>query len=287
MKLGFICTNFNNSKFTLDAVRSLIASAGDLHQLRVVVVDNLSSPEQRKILIRIANEFPCVDLLLNDENVGYFSGLNCGLRHMREHYSDVQHLIIGNNDLLFALDFCAQLDAHSSLLDQHAVVSPDIVTLDGEHQNPHVIRAISKGREFVYDLYYLNYRLAQLILWSAKISKRFTDRTDEVSHYESQKIYQGHGSCYLIGPMFLANFPELWAPTFLMGEEYFLSKQLADKNMSVFYTPSIKVTHCCHGSLRSIPSKKIWSLGREAHRIYRSHTDKYNCLITSKIPKDS
>ena len=37
---------------------------------------------------------------------------------------------------------------------EHAVLAPDITTLDGSHQNPHVINEISKTRELVYDIYY-------------------------------------------------------------------------------------------------------------------------------------
>lgn len=278
MKLAYVCTNYNNSHFTVDAVRSLVASTGDRHEVRVVVVDNMSTQEQRATLRALAAEFPYVDLVLNDNNVGYFPGLNCGIRHIRSRYPDFQHLVIGNNDLVFAPKFCTQMEENLSLLDSYAVVSPDIVTLDGEHQNPHVIRTISYMRELVYDLYYSNYRLAQAILWLARISKGFTDRTDELEYKNAQHIYQGHGSCYLIGPKFFRHFEELWAPTFLMGEEYFLSKQLADKNMSVYYTPTVQITHCCHGSLQSIPSRKVWELGKDAHKKYRICTPKYNSL---------
>jgi GT2 family glycosyltransferase len=278
MKLGYVCTNFNNSHFTVDAVRSLAASSADRHELRVVVVDNLSSPEHRATLRALAAEFSFVDLVLNDENVGYFPGLNCGIRHIRSRYPDFQHLVIGNNDLVFAPEFCTQVDENRSLLDTHAVVSPDIVTLDGEHQNPHVIQKISKTREFVYDLYYSNYHLAQIILWLARKSKRFTDRSDELQYERAQFIFQGHGSCYLVGPKFFAHFDELWAPTFLMGEEYFLSKQLSDRGMQVYYSPTVQITHCWHGSLQSVPSQKIWQLAREAHQIYRQYIDPFNKL---------
>lgn len=271
MELGYVCTNFNNSHFTVDAVRSLVASAGAVHALHIVVVDNQSAPEHVETLRQLACAHTAVDLLLNEQNVGYFPGLNCGIRRMRERYPETQHLVIGNNDLLFPVDFCATVERNLALLDEHAVVSPDIVTLDGDHQNPHVIRTVSKTRELVYDVYYSNYLLAQAILWAARVSRFVTDRRDEQQHQTTRPIYQGHASCYLIGPKFFRHFQELWAPTFLMGEEYFLSKQLSDQGMQTWYDPAIKLTHCYHGSLRSVPSRKLWQLAREAHEVYRRY----------------
>ena len=275
MKIGYICTNFNNSHFTIDAVHSLASSAGTDHELRIVVVDNLSSKEHRDTLSKLALELSYVDVLFNCENVGYFPGLNSGIRHMRKHHPEIMHFVIGNNDLLFPVDFCTKLEQQISLLGTYPVVSPDIVTLDGEHQNPHVIKSISRVRELIYDLYYSNYLIAQAILWAARISHSVTDRKDETQHDVAQPIYQGHGSCYLIGPKFFEIFEELWAPTFLMGEEYFLSKQLSDRGMQTYYTPSISLTHCCHGSLNNIPSRKIWELARVAHRAYRKHVSPF------------
>ncbi|EKD97397.1 MAG: glycosyl transferase family 2 [uncultured bacterium] len=80
----------------------------------------------------------------------------------------------------------------------------------------------------------------------------------------------------MIGPKFFQHFGELWAPTFLMGEEYFLSKQLSDQGMQTYYTPEIRLTHCCHGSLHSVPSRKLWQLAREAHKVYRRYVKVFN-----------
>lgn len=276
MKLGYICTNYNNSHFTVDAVRSLVASAGTAHELSVVVVDNQSTQQDVETLRRLAAELPnVVDLLLNEHNSGYFPGLNLGIRRMRELHAGVQHMVVGNNDLLFPDDFCARVERNLALLEHHAVVSPDIVTLDGEHQNPHVISSISRAREIVYDLYYSNYQLARMILWAARVSRRLTHRNDHYQHATAQPIYQGHGSCYLIGPEFFRHFQEFWAPTFLMGEEYFLSKQLSDQGMQVWYDPAIKLTHRCHGSLAALPGRKTWEFARLAHKEYRKYVKSF------------
>ncbi len=271
MKLGYICTNFNNSHFTANAVRSLVESAGNVNELHIVIVDNLSSAKDRVELKKIKDTYSCVDLVLNEENIGYFQGLNTGIRHLRQLHPAVEYIVIGNNDLIFPQSFCSDVQNQIPLLHEYAVVSPDIVTLDGVHQNPHVINKISKFREFVYDIYYLNYLLAQIILRVARVTKIFTDRTDELQYKIPQPIYQGHGSCYLIGPKFFKHFTEFWAPTFLMGEEYFLSKQLSDHDLQCYYTPNINLTHCCNGSLRDVPNYKVWQLARDAHKVYRKY----------------
>lgn len=276
MKIGYICTNYNNSQFTVDAVNSLVKSAGSSSQLKIIVVDNSSSADQQLVLRNLAKNHECVDLIFNENNIGYFPGLNVGIRKIREAYPDFEIVVIGNNDLIFPEDFCEKVYGNSSLFVNHPVISPDVVTLDGEHQNPHVIESISKFREFIYDLYHLNYYLAQFIIWFARFSRKISDRTDEKQHKFAQPIYQGHGSCYLIGPRFFECFGEFWAPTFLMGEEFFLSKQLAEKKERVQYFPGIKITHCCHGSLRSVPSRKLWKFSKEAHKEYRKYVKIFN-----------
>jgi GT2 family glycosyltransferase len=269
MKIGYVCTNYNNSALSREAVSSLRRNGG--HEFRIVVVDNNSDKENVEALKSLANEFERVELILNKDNVGYFRGLNLGIRHLRASQPDIKIMVVGNNDLLFPDDFADAISRNSSTLEQHAVVSPNIVTLDGVHQNPHVVSKIGKFREFIYDLYYANYYLAIAIRKVARLSRGFTDRPDEAYHDVAQEIYQGYGACYVLGSEFFRHFEELWAPTFLMHEEYFLSKQLSDKGMSVYSEPSIKVLHRCHGAMATITGRKAWEAARAAQKIYRQH----------------
>ena len=79
------------------------------------------------------------------------------------------------------------------------------------------------------------------------------------------------GGAVMSGPRFFEQFTELWAPTFMMSEEYFLSKQLSDVGQRVYYEPALQVVHHWHGSLENLPSKQRWSMARDAHREYRKH----------------
>jgi len=269
MKFGYVCTNFNNSEFTVKAVRTL--SDNKEHQHQIAVVDNCSNLENIRILQDLEKINSNVKVIFNDENEGYFRGLNRGIQHIRENYPDIEWMVVGNNDLEFPGDFSDKLAANANRLAAHAVVSPDVVTVDGVHQNPHVISRISRMREIFYDLYYSNYYLGILLYRLAALLGNLARRGDEDEWRVGRPIYQGHGSCYLLGPRFFKQFSELWAPTFLMSEEFFLSKQLGDVGQQVYYDPSIQVVHHWHASLAKLPSKRRWQYAREAHREYRKH----------------
>jgi GT2 family glycosyltransferase len=269
MKLAYVCTNYNNSSFTLAAVDSLMCNTN--HDIEVFVVDNASSAGEVLKLRPLSQKYPSVYIIEGRENVGYFRGLNVGLEALRDKRPDIEWVVAGNNDLEFPADFCDLLQENARSLQAHSVISPDVLTLDGEHQNPHVICEISAIRELFYDLYYSNYHLGRLIYKVAKMFPRFSERSDEEHWQVAQPIYQGHGSCYLLGPRFFRQFKEFWAPTFMMSEEYFLSKQLMDVGEQVWYEPKIRVIHHWHGALDQLPSRRRWEMARNAHLEYRKY----------------
>lgn len=267
MDIGYVCVNYNNSSYTRDAVKSLVVNQE--HEFHIVVVDNNSDRANVEILQKLQAEHANVEIVFNDTNVGYFRGLNVGIVRLKIGKPDIEFIVVGNNDLLFPPDFGNSIAENSAALRLHPVICPDIVTLDGVHQNPHVIKRISRFREVVYDIYYSNYYLALLIRKLAKLTSRFTDRNDETEWAIRRPIYQGYGACYILGPEFFRNFAQLWAPTFLMGEEFFLSKQLRDLGMSKLYEPAIVVQHRCHAAIDKIPNRRVWEISRDAHRVYR------------------
>jgi GT2 family glycosyltransferase len=270
MKIGFVFTNFNNSKYTREAVESLMGNEHD-DECLITIVDNKSNENEVKLLKELKSDFPVIHLILNEQNLGYFKGLNVGINYLRDNHEDISYVVIGNNDLIFMPDFIRSISLNNKIFEKYPVISPDLITLDGVHQNPHVIAEISKFREFIYDMYHTSFIIALFVNFIAKVTKKLTDRKDEEQFNIPQTIYQGYGACYILGPLFFEHFHELWAPTFLMGEEYFLSRQLENKKMKVFYEPNIKVIHQEHASMSKIPKKKMWEFSRESYKIYRKY----------------
>lgn len=264
----FVVTNFNNAHFSEKMYESIKACNGI--EFTFVVVDNKSKSEDLNKLDALASNNNVV-VIKNSQNTGYFAGLNVGIRYVRKHCPEAKYLVVGNNDIIVPSDFAEKLSECDVILDKYPVVSPNIKMLDGTPQNPHVISGISKKREFVYDLYHSSYLLAGLIVRLAKLTQKFTDREDEQQHEVAQEIHQGYGACYILTPKFFEHFDELWAPTFLMYEEYFLAKQLEENGFKTYYEPRIIVTHHCHASTGTLPGKFRWQLSRNAHKEYRKY----------------
>jgi GT2 family glycosyltransferase len=270
--VGYVCTNYNNSRYTRAAVASLHADAAR-DDVRVVVVDNHSGDADREALRALAAEFPNVDVVFSAENAGYFPGLNVGIRRMRERFPEVELMVVGNNDLEFPTGFVATVQRERAVLDQWAVVAPDLVAPDGQHQNPHVLHSISRLRRLVWDIYFVHYWAAMAVRLAARWSRRFTVREENAAGSTLWRtagpVEQGYGACYLLGPCFFKHFTGFYAPTFLMQEEYFLYEQLCTIDQLTYYDPRFVVRHVGHATMGALPSRRHWAISRDAHRVYK------------------
>lgn len=265
MKIVFIATNYNNSHYTVKMVDSIFKNIN--HELCVVIIDNASNEEDVKNLEAISTKDPRVNIVKLAANVGYFGGLNEGLKYARSKNPKFEWVVVGNNDLEFPNDFCDKIDKLSGKLNEYPVISPDVVTLDGLHQNPHVINGISITRRLIYKMYFTNYysglALYAIASWLGPVVRR-----SDMNHWKTaQNIEQGHGSCYVLSPKFFQFYNSLWCPTFMMSEEYFLSIQLKKNLQKIFYTPEISVLHHMHGALNAIPRRRRWEMEKNAYLI--------------------
>ncbi|UVE19038.1 glycosyltransferase [Pseudomonas sp. LS44] len=286
MKIGFTFTNYNNSRLSIQAAQSIAANHGDC-DYEIVLVDNASTDEERMILSPSGALPVHCTVLWNPYNVGYFDGLNLGMAALLKRASQYDAIVIGNNDLVFEPEFFEGLKRHTDVLAKQSVVSPNIITLDNQHQNPHVIAGVSRLREFVWDLYFSNFMLSQLIGWAAQRARSLVSRKDHCAHAIEGAIYQGYGACYILTPNFFRKYKRLWSPGFLMGEEFYLARQLAAEGEQMYYVPDIPVRHHDHATVSKLPSLRLWEMTRQYHRIYRFFISPYRWSMDSgKTPAD-
>lgn len=274
VQIGLTFTNYNNSDLSETLVKSvlpLLASGA----AKIVFVDNASRSDEIDKMRRIERSYPNVEVIYNADNSGYFRGLNLGIRALREGANVPDLILVGNNDLEFPPGFLDQVLAAEMVMARYPVVCPDLVGLDGEHQNPHVAVPITPLRRFVWRLYFQSYFLAQIISALSTFSRRVTRRSDFQLHQKAGPIIEGYGACYILTPVFFSHYDELWAPTFLMGEEFFLSKQIEQVGQQIYYEPSIVVQHLDHATTGEVPGRKMWEISRDSHRVYREYLKRY------------
>jgi N-acetyl sugar amidotransferase len=269
MTIGYVCTNYNGSALSIAAAESLLAIRDC--EIWITIVDNKSSADDLQELESYSLRSPNVAIIRSEVNLGYFGGLNLGIRSLRTAHPLLDCIVVGNNDLIFPANFVKKIESAQKIFEEYPVVSPDVVTLEGIHQNPHVIRPVGVSREIIYDLYYSNFFIARSVMYVANLFRPIADRKDAERWRESGEIHQGHGSCYILGPVFFRHFSELYAPTFLMGEEFFLSHQIALQGFRIFYEPGIQVEHMYHATIAHVPKRKMWGYAQIAHRKYREY----------------
>jgi GT2 family glycosyltransferase len=273
MKVGFVFTNYNNSLLTVQAINSIETNKSDC-ACSIVIIDNCSTDIERDILFNNILS-SSVKVVFNKINIGYFPGLNLGIDELIKNHFDFDLIVIGNNDLVFDRSFFQSISDNYLKIKEFPVVCPSIVTIDGFYQNPHVYKNISRFREIIWDIYYSNYYFSLLILRIASLFRFFVQRKDFKSFSVNGFIDQGYGACYLLTPKFFLKYTKLWAPSFLMGEEFHLSRQLKSLGDKMFYFSEITVFHHDHATISKVSNRLLWDYSKRAHSIYRFFVSPY------------
>lgn len=267
----FIAVNYNNSEFTKKYIQSVTSLSSDNHDnIKIIIVDNASNHDDYKKLECFCNTFDSVELIRNESNSGYFKGLNKGIKLAEKNKDSL--LIIGNNDLTFDKDFIINLKK-IKYNEKILIIAPNIITLEGRQQNPHVISQVSLIEKIKCEIYYSNYYIGQtsrlLNRWLRKILVK--NKPKLTNNYEQMPIKRGIGACYILTPNFFTFFDKLDDRVFLWGEEALLSNQVESVSGITLYDPSIKITHHESASVSSIESKNRYYINKASYKIYKNY----------------
>lgn len=265
MKVVFICVNYNNSKVTLDYILNVMKIQYN-YDLKIIIVDNASQENDFNNLEKKINalKYKNVILLKSHTNLGYFKGLNIGIKWALENGYN-QYQIIGNNDLEFHSDFLVILK-NLDLKANELVLAPDVITTNGIHENPHVINKMSFMRKLKYEIYFFNYYLAKIItkFYSA-------ERKPKVFDSQRKYIHMGIGALYVLTPFFFNHFDELWDDVFLYGEEAILSGQILSVDGKILYEPLLKCNHMESLTTSKMETKYKYKVIQSSYRIYKKY----------------
>lgn len=265
MKIAFICVNYNNSKVTINYILNVLAIK-KTHHLKIIIVDNASEKQDTESLSKYISDLKNEDVILlkSDINLGYFRGLNLGIKWALLNGYD-QYQLVGNNDLEFFPDFLDILE-NLEIKSNELILAPDIITTEGIHENPHVINKMSSLRKLKYDIYFFNYYLAKIItkFYSAERKPKSFDP-------ERKYIHMGNGALYVLTPFFFHYFDKLWDDVFLYGEEAILAGQISSVEGKILYEPLLKCNHNESATTSKMESKYKYKIIQSSYKIYKKY----------------
>ena len=247
MKLATIILNYNSSADCHKCISYLKAQQDVEHE--IVVVDNCSREDDRKVVEALCKEQGCT-FIANNENKGYNAGNNVGLRYAAG--KGYEFAMIANPDMEFPqTDYLATLLAKMQEDEDIVICGSDIVTPEGIHQSPMYKDGNWRGS----------------FGWIKEIlgKKKKNDAYDFIDNYnESHYCHKVSGCCFMIRMSFLKSIDFFDEMVFLYCEEAILSRQVEMSGKRGYYLSTAQAIHRHIKSEKSDPIKrfKVWRKSR-------------------------
>ena len=263
----FLCVVYNNYEDTLEYCNSLCSMDLIDCNIRCFVLDNSTNDDIISQVKQLPDKYDFVTVLRSGSNLGYFGAFNY---FFETSYFDTNRIVvICNNDLVFDKYFCTRYIENTGKYPSDAmVICPDVVTSDGRHQNPHLLKRLGFFSRLKLDLYFSNYYLGTLL----KIIKFLLTPIISGKGYVKESsgyIYLGIGACYILNKKFFESFDRLIYPHFIYGEEAYLSSQVHSVHGRLYYDSTLIVTHKDSATFKKLPSKLVYEYEREGYWSYR------------------
>jgi GT2 family glycosyltransferase len=233
-----------------------------------VVVDNNSPNDSLLLLMNKYENNSKIVFLKNSENSGFAKGNNIGYSYAKNTLL-AKYMVIANNDTIFKQpDFLKEV---VSLFkeNKYFILGPDIITLDGIHQNPY--------RDKIIDLtttkkWLRNRRLWTFFLWMEKtfkiyllssfVHKLFQNRNNQNNADKQHEITHTNvvlqGACIVLSPYYVQKMDYAFYPeTYMYCEEDILCYQCQQKHWLILYSPTLYVYHAECASTKTLYKKSI------------------------------
>lgn len=236
--------HYKNADITINCIDSI------LEQIRaeysIVVVDNASANGSYEQLLKRYKDNRRIYFLSNEENLGYAVGNNIGFRFAKEKLQ-AQWIILLNNDVIIQQPDFLQVIEKEYEKAPFYVLGPDIVTPEGECQNP--FRMQLPDLERVKKTLFHDRMV--FILMKVKLQRPlrkligYNDKSPKKSRKDSIVDFTGvlHGSCLIFSKDFIVRFDGLYEGTFLYVEEEILCWILDRLGCRYSYSNQIQVVH--------------------------------------------
>ena len=243
MRIAYVILHYMAGKDTIECANSILQVADNSsHEIKIIIVDNGSTNDSVKEIENFFKNQNRIIVIKNNKNLGFAKGNNRGFCYAKKIFN-ADFIVQLNNDTIIK-----QKDFNEKLVDiyyqqKYAVLGPDIITLDGCHQNPgkNVNWTTSKLIKF------RTKKRIQLLLTYIPFMDRFL-RVNE-SAFPKKKTNEMisdvclHGACYIFSSDYISRFDGMYDKTFLYMEEDILKLRADNLGYKMLYCPDIEIIH--------------------------------------------
>lgn len=273
--VAVIVLQYGNSQATIDCIRSV--ERYNSYPIKYIIVDN-GSPDSESIssisdfidetfgtsAIKIKDDTPSpfhlpkVTFLQSAVNDGYARGNNKGLK-LAYGDTEIDKILILNNDILFVEDIIPRLVNDIDTLDDCALISPILYKKDFENLDPNCARYEGRFRDtLVYNFKFLR---------TTKRIERATFmpiRPDE-GLIAVQLI---SGSCIMCDKTLFKSIGSFDPGTFLYCEENILWEKIKPLHLRNYIDTDIKAIHLGAGTIKKVFSPRLLKMAFKSQNYF-------------------
>lgn len=267
MDLSILILSYNTRELTLEALRSVYRSQTS-YSYEVIVVDNRSADDS---VVSIRREFPQVQLICNDENVGFAKANNQAMR-----VASGRYFLLLNSDTVIAPD---SLEIMLRFMDDHPVVGASgckVVLPDGS-----LDKACRRGFPTPSASFYYAFGIAKLFPHIPRFNQY---QLGYLSPDEAYPVDCLVGAFMLVRRETVEQVGVLDEDFFMYGEDIDWCYRIKQAGWEVFYYPLTTIVHHKRASSRRKPLKITYEFHRAMVLFHRKHyKNKYNALVNGLV----
>lgn len=262
-KFGVVILHYKTISETIACVES-VKKRFESVEFKIVIVDNYSNNQTGEMLLSNYCDDKDVEVIINDENLGFARGLNCGIDFLRNTFYPDFYILLNNDVELMSCNW------EETIIRKYkeynfSVMGPDIITLEDFHCSPvkpqitnlkDVKKLIRKKRKELLFQYLFISPLIDVVKSIAKKTINYKSATS-FEYLNEQVNVQLQGSCLILSRTFFDYYDRLFDKTFLYFEEAILKYMCDYHGLVSLYSPELKLLHKeCVATKQSNKSKR-------------------------------
>jgi GT2 family glycosyltransferase len=257
--LSIIIVSWNVRELLANCLRSVLRQTG--LTLQIIVVDSASSDGSA---VMVAEEFPEVELVACEENVGFPRGNNLGLARANGRF-----LLLLNPDTIVHDDALAKMVAYLEENPQVGVVGPQLLNDDGTVQSSR--RRFPSLKTAFFESTWLQPYAPQAVLDHYYVC--------DVADDETAVVDWVMGACLLIRQEVVAKVGGLDEAYFMYSEELDYCRRIHEAGWQVVYYPQAQVTHLSGKSSEQAVTHRHINFNRAKLRYFRKYHGRFSAGV--------